>query len=49
MNILFAGTPSNAAKILNNLAKMDTFNIKGVLTQPDKRYKRGADLSLIHI
>ena len=44
MNILFAGTPSNAAKILDNLAKMDAFNIKGVLTQPDKRYKRGANL-----
>ena len=44
MNILFAGTPSNSAKILDHLAKIKTFNIKGVLTQPDKPNKRGRNL-----
>ena len=41
MNILFAGTPANSAEILNSLAKIKHINIKGVLTQPDKKGKRG--------
>ncbi len=41
MNILFAGTPSNSAEILNSLAKIKNINIKGVLTQPDKKGNRG--------
>ena len=44
MNILYAGTPSNSAKILHYLAKLKPFNIKGVLTQPDKKGKRGNNL-----
>ena len=44
MNILYAGTPSNSAKILRYLAKLKPFNIKGVLTQPDKKGKRGNNL-----
>ena len=44
MNILFAGTPSNSAKVLDHLAKLKTFNIKGVLTQPDKPNRRGRNL-----
>jgi len=44
MNILFAGTPSNSAKILQDLAKIKHINIKGVITQPDKRGKRGSNL-----
>ena len=41
MNILFAGTPANSAEVLNSLAKIKHINIKGVLTQPDKRGNRG--------
>ena len=41
MNILFAGTPANSAEILNSLAKIKHINIKGVLTQPNKKGKRG--------
>ncbi len=41
MNILFAGTPANSAEILNSLAKIKHINIKGVLTQPDKKGNRG--------
>jgi len=44
MNILFAGTPDSAAQILLYLANMKPFNIKGVLTQPDKKGKRGNNL-----
>ena len=44
MNILYAGSPSNSAKILHYLAKNKLFNIKGVLTQPDKKGKRGNNL-----
>ncbi len=44
MNIYFAGTPNSAAEILNALASNDLFNIKGVITQPDKRGKRGGRL-----
>ena len=41
MDIYFAGTPNSAADILNSLASNDLFNIKGVITQPDKKGKRG--------
>ena len=44
MNILFAGTPHSAAQILLYLANIRPFNIKGVLTQPDKKGKRGNNL-----
>ena len=44
MNILFAGTPANSAEILNSLAKIKHIKIKGVLTQPDKKGKRGNNL-----
>ena len=44
MNILYAGTPSSSARILRFLAEMKPFNIKGVLTQPDKKGKRGNNL-----
>ena len=41
MDIYFAGTPKTAAEILKSLASNDLFNIKGVITQPDKKGKRG--------
>ena len=41
MEIYFAGTPNSAAEILKSLASNDLFNIKGVITQPDKKGKRG--------
>jgi methionyl-tRNA formyltransferase len=41
MDIYFAGTPNSAAEILKFLASNDLFNIKGVITQPDKKGKRG--------
>ena len=44
MNIYFAGTPNSAAEILNSLASNDLINIMGVITQPDKRGKRGSKL-----
>ena len=44
MNILFAGTPANSAEILNSLAKVKHINIKGVLTQPDKKGNRGNNI-----
>ena len=44
MNILYAGTPSSSAIILRYLANNKHINIKGVLTQPDKRGKRGSNL-----
>ena len=44
MNILFAGTPANSAEILNSLAKIKHINIKGVLTQPDKKGNRGNNI-----
>ena len=43
MNILFAGTPKSSANILQSLIN-DDFNIIGVLTQPDKKCKRGNKL-----
>ena len=44
MNILFAGTPKSSANILQSLINDDDFNIVGVLTQPDKKGKRGNQL-----
>ena len=44
MNILFAGTPKNSANILKYLINNNSFNIVGVLTQPDKKGKRGNNL-----
>ena len=44
MNIYFAGTPNSAAEILNSIASNNLFNIMGVITQPDKRGKRGGKL-----
>ena len=44
MNILFAGTPESSSRILESLLKIEEVNIKGVITQPDKRGKRGAKL-----
>ncbi|MDA9754983.1 methionyl-tRNA formyltransferase [Gammaproteobacteria bacterium] len=41
MDIYFAGTPNSAAEILKSLASNSLFNIKGVITQPDKKGKRG--------
>ena len=41
MDIYFAGTPNSAAEILKSLASNDLFNIKGVITQPDRKGKRG--------
>ena len=44
MNILFAGTPNSSANILQSLINDNDFNIVGVLTQPDKKGKRGNQL-----
>ena len=44
MNILFAGSPTSSSKILKYLAGLKEVHIKGAITQPDKRGKRGADL-----
>ena len=44
MNILFAGSPKSSSKILKYLAGLKEVYIKGAITQPDKRGKRGADL-----
>ena len=41
MNIYFAGTPNSAAEILKSIALNNLFNIKGVITQPDRKGKRG--------
>ena len=41
MNILFAGTPDPSGEILEYLASNSAYNIKGVITQPDKPQKRG--------
>ena len=41
MNILFAGTPQNSANILQYLISNESFNVVGVLTQPDKKGQRG--------
>ncbi len=45
MNILFAGTPENSSKILKSLINMKNITVKGVITQPDKRGKRGSKLN----
>ena len=44
MNILFAGSPDSAAKVLDSLSNESNINIKAVITQPDKRGKRGSKL-----
>ena len=44
MDIYFAGTPNSAAEILKSLESNDLFSIKGVITQPDKKGKRGNQL-----
>lgn len=44
MDILFAGTPKSSAKILNYLIANKSFNVVGVITQPDKKGKRGKKL-----
>ena len=44
MNILFAGSPKSSSEILDFLAKDPSLRIKGVLTQPDKKGKRGTKL-----
>ena len=45
MNILFAGTPHSSASILKYLAKHENISVKGVITQPNKRGKRGKKLN----
>ena len=40
MKILFAGSPESSAKILNSLANSG-LDVVGVISQPDKRSKRG--------
>lgn len=42
MNIIFAGSPAPSAKILERLC-LDGVNIPLVITQPDKRGKRGSE------
>ena len=45
MNILFAGTPENSSQILKSLINMENITVKGVISQPDKRGKRGSKLN----
>ena len=45
MNILFAGTPHSSASILKYLANHENISVKGVITQPNKRGKRGKKLN----
>ena len=40
MKILFAGSPKSSAKILNSMVNAG-LDIVGVISQPDKRSKRG--------
>ena len=40
MKVLFAGSPASSAQILKFLY-LDGFKIVGVISQPDKRSKRG--------
>ena len=42
MNIIFAGSPAPSAKILKRL-HLDGINISLVISQPDKRSKRGSN------
>jgi len=44
MNIIFAGTPLSSSRILKHLINNPSINIKGVITKPDSRSKRGKDL-----
>ena len=41
MDILFAGSPNSSANILKYLINNESFNVVGVITQPDKKGKRG--------
>ena len=43
MNILFAGSPLTSAQILEHLVQNKHLNVSTVLTQPDKRSKRGSE------
>ena len=43
MNILFAGSPSTSAEILEHLVQNKHLNVSTVLTQPNKRSKRGTE------
>ena len=45
MDIAFAGTPQFAAWHLEALLKAPGFNVVAVITQPDKRGKRGNKLA----
>ena len=45
MNILFAGTPHSSASILKYLANHKNISVKAVITQPNKRGKRGKKLN----
>ena len=42
MRILYAGSPAPSAKVLDHLAQSETIEVVGVITQPDKRRKRGS-------
>ena len=44
MNILFAGTPENSSQILKSLIDLEDIHVKGVISQSDKRGKRGSEL-----
>ena len=48
MNIAFVGSPQISAKILEKLHK-DGFNIPLVISQPDKRKKRGQSIDLSEV
>ena len=41
MKVLFAGSPESSATILNSLID-EGFEVVGVISQPDKRSKRGS-------
>ena len=41
MNILFAGSPAPSAEVLKFIKEKTSHEIVGVVTQPDKRRKRG--------
>ena len=44
MNILFAGTPENSSQILKSLIDLEDIHVKGVISQSDKRGKRGSEV-----
>ena len=45
MNVIFAGSPASSAKILRKM-HFDGIDIKLVISQPDKRSKRGSKQDL---